>query len=109
MSGILAGIFLFCVIAVLAFAGVAATTIAVIAVICVVLAAIIALVLGTAVVLFKLMIAVLLALFLQFIFCRVLAVIGERTNLPALRDRSFVNRIAWILSGITTGYLYFIR
>ena len=36
MSGILAGIFLVCVIAALAFAGVAATTIAVIAVICVI-------------------------------------------------------------------------
>ena len=109
MSGILAGIFLVCVIAVLAFAGVAATTIAVIAVICVVLAAIIALVLGTAVVLFELMIAVLLALFLQFIFCRVLTYIGERANVPALLDRPFVSRVAWILSGITTGYLYFIR
>ena len=109
MSGILAGIFLVCVIAALAFAGVAATTIAVIAVICVVLAAIIALVLGTAVVLFKLMIAVLLALFLQFIFCRVLTYIGERANVPALLDQPFVSRVAWILSGITTGYLYFIR
>ena len=109
MSGILAGIFLVCVIAVLAFAGVAAMTIAVIAVICVVLAVIIALVLGTAVVLFQLMIAVPLALFLQFIFCRVLTAIGEHANVPALLERPFVNRVAWILSGITTGYLYFIR
>ena len=55
------------------------------------------------------MIAVLLALFLQFIFCRVLTYIGERANVPALLDRPFVSRVAWILSGITTGYLYFIR
>lgn len=106
---ILGGIFLAGVIIALAVAGAAATTIAVVAVVCVVLAVLFAFILGTAVVLFKVMIAVLLALFLQFIFCRVLTAIGERANVPALLERPFVNRIAWILSGITTGYLYFIR
>jgi len=109
MLEILGGLFLIGLIVVLAFTGVAATTIVVIAAACVVIAAIIGLVLGTAVLLFKVLVAVLLALALQFIFVRVLTAIGDRARIAALQEDASVNRIAWILSGITTGYLYFIR
>lgn len=109
MLELLGGLFLIGLIVVLALAGVAATTIAVIAVVCVAIAAIIGLVLGTAVLLFKVMIAVLLALALQYIFCRALMAIGERTQIEALQARATVSRIAWILSGVATGYLYFLR
>ena len=109
MLEVLGGLFLIGMIVALAFAGVAATTLAAIAVICIVLAAIIAFAIGTAVVLFKIMVAVILALALQFIFARVLNTIGERANIPALTERASVRRIAWLLSGVATGYLYFIR
>lgn len=109
MLEVLGGIFLIGLIAVFAFTGVAATTLVIFAVIAIVIATIFALLLGTAVLVFKVMVAVLLALFLQFIFCRVLTVIGERAQVPALLEQPSVNRIAWMLSGITTGYLYFIR
>lgn len=109
MLEILGGLFLIGLIVALAFAGVAATTIAVIAVVCLVIAGVVGLALGTAVLLFKLLVAVLLALALQFIFVRVLTAIGDRARIDALRESASVNRIAWILSGVTTGYLYFIR
>lgn len=63
---------------------------------------------GTAVTLaIKLAVAVLLAAVLQFIFARVLAAIGARANVPALVDQASCSRIAWIASGIVTGYIYF--
>ena len=71
MLEVLGGIFLIGLIVVFAFTGVAATTLAIFAVIAIVIATIFALLLGTAVLVFKIMVAVLLALFLQFIFgCR---------------------------------------
>lgn len=109
MLEVLGGIFFIGLIVVLAFAGVAATTIAVVAVACVIIAAIFSLILGATVLIFKLLVAALLLFALRFVFGRVLTAIGEHANVPVLTEYPTANRIAWILAGVTTGYLYFLR
>ena len=97
------------VIVALAATGVVATIFAVVAVVCVVLA-VICMFLGAAFVLvFRIAVAVLVALVLKWLYSRVLAFLGERGALTALRDASLVNRVSWILAAATTGYLYFLR
>ena len=87
MFEILGAVLLAGVIVALAATGVVATIFAVVAVVCVVL----------------------VALVLKWLYSRVLAFLGERGALTALRDASLVNRVSWILAAATTGYLYFLR
>ena len=109
MFEILGAVLLAGVIVALAATGVVATIFAVVAVACVVLA-VICMFLGAAFVLvFRLAVAVLIALVLKCLYSRVLAFLGERGALTALRDVSLVNRVSWILAAATTGYLYFLR
>ena len=90
------------VIVALAATGVVATIFAVVAVVCVVLA-VICMFLGAAFVLvFRIAVAVLVALVLKWLYSRVLAFLGERGALTALRDASLVNRVSWILAAATT-------
>ena len=94
MFEILGAVLLAGVIVALAATGVVATIFAVVAVVCVV---------------FRIAVAVLVALVLKWLYSRVLAFLGERGALTALRDASLVNRVSWILAAATTGYLYFLR
>ena len=101
---ILAGI-----IVALAFTGVVASTLAVLAVGCVIVA-VLCMFLGAAFVLFfKLALAVLLALFCEWLYARALGFAGERLSITALQDPALVTRVSWILAAVTTGYLCFLR
>lgn len=109
MFEILGAILLAGVIVALAATGVVASIFAVVAVACVVLAGI-CMFLGAAFVLvFRLAIAVLVALFLKWLFSRVLTLLGERFTVRALMDAAQVSRASWILSAVATGYLCFLR
>ena len=109
MFEILGAILLAGVIVALAATGVVATIFAVVAVVCVVLA-VICMFLGAAfVIAFRLAIAVLVALFLKWLFSRALVFLGERFTIRALMDGAQVSRVSWILAAVTTGYLCFLR
>lgn len=102
MFEIFCAVLLVGVIVALAATGVVATIFAVVAVICMFLGA-------AFVFVFRIAVAVLVALVLKWLYSRVLAFLGERGALMALRDASLVNRVSWILAAATTGYLYFLR
>ena len=53
--------------------------------------------------------AVLVALFLKWLFSRVLDFLGERFTIRTLMDDAQVSRVSWILAAVTTGYLCFLR
>ena len=109
MFEILGAILLAGVIVALAATGVVASIFAVIAIVCVVLAGI-CMFLGAAfVIVFRLAIAVLVALFLKWLFSRALVFLGERFTIRALMDGAQVSRVSWILAAVTTGYLCFLR
>ena len=75
-----------------------------------VIVAVLCMFLGAAFVLFfKLALAVLLALFCEWLYARALGFAGERLSITALQDPALVTRVSWILAAVTTGYLCFLR
>ena len=109
MLSILGAIVLIGAVILFAFAGVAGATIAAVLVACAVIG-VLCMVFGMALVFaIKVALAVVLALLLQFLFCRALTWLGGRLSITARMEHRFTNNVAWILSGVVTGYLYCIR